>query len=311
MSETEIHGQILSRDELDALLRELAESRREEEERRSVFAVSASPNQALRYAPFRRGLDRFGAEYGKLLSSTYQKRIEWSIIGWDEVSLAELAETLLPFDRLVLFALEPSEELGYIVVSRPLFFGWLCLAYGGRTADRPLAVPERAYTRIERRFLARIVDEMLQQMNPLLRELLEVRARVVGVEEPRVLLETPETTLLASFDVQGFGGLGRVRMAFPTAPLKRCERPTGRLEARHRPSVRNAVLHMPVPVRVEVGEARLPLRRLATLRPGEVIPIEGAEDGSLLVRVGGEPKFKAVRGAVGRRLAVQIVERLE
>jgi flagellar motor switch protein FliM len=46
------------------------------------------------------------------------------------------------------------------------------------------------------------------------------------------------------------------------------------------------------------------------LQAGSVVPIDAASDGSLLVRVAGRPKFRAIRGALGQRLAVQLTERI-
>lgn len=311
MSETAAQGQILSREELDALLHELAQSQQEADEQKRVFSRSASPTaQSMPFAPLRKGVDRFAAEYAKALSSVYQRRVVWEIVGWDEIPFADVAEELLPLDRLVSFAVEPSEDLGYLVVSRPLAFQWLCLSYGGRTGTHANPVPERPYTRIEKRFLERIVAETLGQLNAALAELAPVRTRLIGIEEPRVLLENAEDALLVVFEVRGFGETAYVRLALPTGPLKRFETPRRRLEPRQRPGVRNAVLDVRVPLRVEVGSAEVALRDLASLQPGTLIPLSGPDDGSLIVRVGGAAKFKAMHGVVQGRLAVQVTERI-
>jgi flagellar motor switch protein FliM len=54
----------------------------------------------------------------------------------------------------------------------------------------------------------------------------------------------------------------------------------------------------------------LPLRRLASLQVGDLLPLEAADGEGLVVRVENEPKFRAERGSVGKRLAVQLLERL-
>jgi flagellar motor switch protein FliM len=67
---------------------------------------------------------------------------------------------------------------------------------------------------------------------------------------------------------------------------------------------------MPVAVRVEAGHAEVPLQQVAALQVGDVIPLERSDSRGLLVRVEEEPKYVAVRGAVGARLAVQLVKSL-
>lgn len=309
MSEPLTQGEVLSREELDALLNELERSRHEDDEHRRLFPASPGADPSIPFAPLERCLEEFAGEYAKTLSSLYQKRIDWEIIGWEVIPLAELAEALLPQDRVVVFASEPSGDPGYVVISRPIFFDWMCLAYGGRTGLRANPVPERPYTRIERRFLKRVVSEMLGEVTRFASDLTPMQVRVIGVDEPRVLLEGTESGLLVSFDVRGFGSFGRVRLVLPTGPLKRLEGPPRRTEPRPRHPIRDALLDMRVPVRVEAGTTDLPLARLARLQPGETVFLDGPEDGTLVVRVGGAGKFRAVRGTVGRRLAVQIVER--
>ena len=47
------------------------------------------------------------------------------------------------------------------------------------------------------------------------------------------------------------------------------------------------------------------------MQVGDVIEIDGRDDGALVLRIEGAAKFSALRGSSGARLAVQIVDRLK
>ena len=106
----------------------------------------------------------------------------------------------------------------------------------------------------------------------------------------------------------GFGEFARLRVALPDGILGR-ER-----EARPTPRGSNAVAERireaAVELRAEIGSAELKLGRLRELRCGDIVPLRASAQGALLVRVGGEAKFHATRGALGARLALRISERL-
>jgi flagellar motor switch protein FliM len=63
---------------------------------------------------------------------------------------------------------------------------------------------------------------------------------------------------------------------------------------------------VPVPLRVELGNADLTLAEIMDLRPGDVIRLDTAAHQPLPVYVGGRVRFRARPGALGNRLAVQI-----
>ena len=64
-------------------------------------------------------------------------------------------------------------------------------------------------------------------------------------------------------------------------------------------------------LRAEVGRAEITLGELGRLQPGDEIPLRAAAPEGYVVSIEGQPKFRAVRGSVGGRLAVQILERIE
>ncbi len=74
--------------------------------------------------------------------------------------------------------------------------------------------------------------------------------------------------------------------------------------------VEETVLDMALTFRAEIGSVEMSLRDFSNLAVGDLLPVAEVEGGELLATVAGIPKFHAIRGAVGRRLAVQLQDRV-
>jgi flagellar motor switch protein FliM len=306
MSEAEREECILSRDELDAILEGVAESRTA-----GRGAPFRADRDALQTSALVRALREFAEEQGRALSAVHQRSLEFSLMSWEPLGLAEFADSLLPEDRIVLLELEPGHALGCLLLGRPLFFGWMALAFGAPAALPRFQIPQRTYTRIEGRFLLRVAGELTAQLESTLSRRRPITVRTAEVVEPRLLPRQPgERFRVASFDVSGLGDICRMRLVLPEGLLERSSDGVGVDSASARSPIRERMLRMPLRLCVEAGNVELPLRQLASLRVGDVLPLEAADGDGLLVRVGDEPKFRAERGSVGQRLAVQLLERL-
>ena len=71
------------------------------------------------------------------------------------------------------------------------------------------------------------------------------------------------------------------------------------------------LLDMTVSLHAEIGSAQLPVRRVAALQAGDVIPLEPAEGGSILVRLENRPTYRALQGVMGSRLALQLIDEVK
>ncbi len=315
MSREGAQGELLTREELDALLVEAragaagadSSARLAEPFRRSAEPADEPPPKAPR---LRQVLEEVGIGWGKRLASRHQRRIACSLMAWEEVETRAFVETLPPGDRLVGFEAQPSAASGFVLVARPLAFSLLSLEFGGRRpSGHPL--PTRDYTRIERRFLRRVATEFLAGIEPRWRAWSPLELRVGGVHAPaEVPARSPGTLLLASFDVTGLGPVGRLRIGLPEAPLRLAAPSASETRAPAR-EIERSLRDLELTLRVELGSTELSLAELGALQPGDLIEIRRAVPDGFLVHIEGRPKFRAVKGTVGERLAVQVQERLE
>ncbi|RIL04902.1 MAG: hypothetical protein DCC71_12345 [Proteobacteria bacterium] len=308
MSEAAPALELLSREEIDALVEELSRARRDEGEARRLPGLAGADEGGARGAgrALRRALQQFARAQSRALASRFQRPIELRLLGVEELRAGDLAELLLPHDRIVVFGV--GESRGFAWIGRPLFFAWMRLALGARRELRAEPLPDRAPTPIELRFVRRIGAELLDHLGAAL----EGAAPLVldAIEDAAALRERRAARLaVASFDVDGFEEIGRLRIALPRA-LAVDAAPAARLARDDHAALARAVLDAPVVLSIEIGGAELPLLRIARLEVGALIPIDAPGDGLALVHVDGAPKFRARRGQLGPRLAIQIEERL-
>ena len=288
---------ILSREELAAIL---DDPRTRAGRDRLAIAETKRPR------PFARALTAFAQEQSRLAATVHQRPIRFELIRGTPVPVAEFAANLLPEDRAFALRIPGLQGGGVLVISRPLLFGWLAITFGS-PADLDVPIPVRRYTRIELRFLGRLVAELVAQLNRSLDELLPGRCEVGELLDPEVLPEVASPRLYAaSFEVTGLGEPAQLRIAFPEAWIDEVERGGATQSESDRLDPEN-LLAVPVDLRAEVGKAQITLREASELQGGDEIVLEGEADGAVVLRVAGKAKFKAVRGHAGNRAAVRIV----
>jgi flagellar motor switch protein FliM len=289
-------GAILTREELAAIL---GDSKLKAERDRLAVAATKRPR------PFARALTAWADEQSRLVATVHQRPIHFELVRATTMPVAEFAAGLVLEDRAFALRLAGMRGAGAIAIGRSLLFGWLTMAFGAPPAlDVP--VPLRGYTRIETRFLRRLVEELVGQLGRSLADVLPGRCEVGELLEPELLPEFLAPRLYsAAFEVAGIGELGRLRIAFPESWIDEIER-GAQLHNDEDTIGTEQLLNVPVELRAEVGRAELSIRQIGALEVGDEIPIDGYPDGTVLVRVAGKPRFKAVRGSAGTRAAIQI-----
>jgi flagellar motor switch protein FliM len=296
---------ILSREELDALLAEMP-SLLSERDAGTPDSVSRESDLELE-----RANELFGFEYGRALSNRHERVIHFALIGQREIEIAEVAELMLPTDLVGVFQIQPRGLTGLLLLSRPFFFEMICTLFGAGPNIKPIRPPTREYTRIERRFFMRIAKEMLAKLEEQWQALEPVTLAWVGMQGRSVIAKSEaRSALLATFDVRGFTESCRVRLAIPSEAFRKAgSAPTRPAESVAQPGV--SLLDVPIRLRAQVGTVELTLAEVGRLEVGQSIALDVPTDGSLTVRIGEREKFRGIAGTRGSRRAVQLQERIE
>lgn len=301
----EAEAEILSREELDALLAEMPGLLAE----RSAEAMGTGSRESD--LELERANEAFGLEYGRVLSNRHERVIQFSLIGQREIEIGELAELMLPTDVVGSFRVQPKGVGAAMLLSRPFFFQMLCVLFGASATIKPVRPPVREYSRIERRFYTRIVREMLDRLEEQWQTIAPLTLDWTGILSRAAIAESePLPALLATYDVKGFAETCRVRLAVPLDAFRRAGSAPAKL-VKAPASTGLSLSDVPIRLRAEIGTALLPLAEVGRLRVGQSIALEVPSDGLLTVRIGEQKKFRGVAGTRGGRRAVQLQERVE
>ncbi len=300
-----VDADILSREELDALLAEMPSLLAERD------AGEADPTSQESDLELERANELFGFEYGRALSNRHERVIQFVLIGQREIEMAEVAELMLPTDLAGVFQIQPRGLTGLMLLSRPFFFEMICTLFGAGANIKPIRPPTREYTRIERRFYMRIVKEMLAKLEEQWQGLEPVTLAWIGTQgRPLIAKSEVRSALLATFDVRGFSQTCRVRIAIPSEAFRKAgAAPVRAAKSAAQPAV--SLLDVPIRLRAQVGTVELTLGEVGRLEVGQSVVLDVPSDGSLTVRIGEREKFRGIAGTRGSRRAVQLQERIE
>jgi flagellar motor switch protein FliM len=305
MSEAVTSLELLSREEIGALVDELRRAREQEHETRRLPGLGDVTSDAGPGRTLRRGLERFAAAQSRALASRFQCRLELRLLEVEELRAGELADLLLAHDRLLGFS-TPSGGKGFVAIGRPLFFAWMRLAFGALSGLRAEPLPDRPPTPIELRFLRSTGAEMLTELAAALGTGLTPGS----AEDASALRDQRATRLIVGvFELSGLDEIGRIRIALPREILGDPALPM-RNAGESGSLLKQVVLDAEVAVTASAGTAIVPLARIATLSVGDTLAIDTVRDGLVTVTIDGTPKFRAQRGQLGSWLAIQVIERV-
>jgi flagellar motor switch protein FliM len=298
---------VLTREELEAVRAAVAASSVDDPRmRREAGATDA---QRFAWSPLARALRGFGEDTGRSLSTLFQRTLRFTLIDLRSLPADDFAASMLSTDSPVLLRFAPSGSAGAVLIGRTLLYGWLTLRFGGDVGEAPLFVPTRRYSRIETKQLLRGADELLARLPRALAPIVATELELGAPYEPELLAgEVAPRLWVASYEATGFGELGRLRVALPDSLFGRVKE--ARPAARDYAAIGERLHEMPVRISAEVGSADLTLRRVRDLCIGDVLVLKPSATDGVLVRVEGQPKFRAARGQLGPQAAVRITERL-
>lgn len=304
---SEVVGDILSREELDAIVSSFREG---EEAPAGSPGRAAAPATNWRSSTLARSLREYADYHGRSLSTVHQRPISLELVSIESQPAGHFSGAMLDTDLPAVIEFLPRGVFGSVLVGRTLAYGWLAMAYGAR-AGTELYVPPRAYSPTETRFLRRCIEQLVANLGENLGVSPSPRVACSDLVEPSLLPDLTAPRLrVASFDAVGFGEPARLRIAVPE---ELCAEPAGRRSVGGEGQDREMaakLLEIPIHLHAEIGWADIGLRALSKLEVGSVIEIDSRPGNEITVRLEDEAKFYAERGRSGERSAVRITEKL-
>lgn len=333
-------AEILSRDEINALLAVISDEAKDEAKDEGEPAPKerpARPDAQGRVRPYDfarpnklskdqlRTLqlmhESFARGIATSLSGYLRTFVEAEVVSTDAMLYEEFSRNVPNPGIMAIFALPPLEGSVMLEIGPDIGIAIIDRLLGG-----PGTLPKRAreLTELEQPVMRRIVDRVMSNLNEAWRHVVEVEPRFDQLElNPQFTQLAPpkDIVIVIGIELTLRGGRGRMNLCIPYDAIEpvvpklsahylfarsRKEAASEQSEA----IVENLRL-MPVPIRVILGRSAVTVRELVDLEVGDYISLETKRDALLTVLVGARAKFMGRPGRVGTRLAVELIRQAD
>jgi flagellar motor switch protein FliM len=307
-------NQILSQDEVDALLKGLdtgeVESDREPVEREGDYQTCDWNAQGRN---LRGNLPLFGLVNSRMaralkstLSGSLRKLVDVDPGQLEIIKFEEFQRSLPVPTSLHLFRMTPLRGMGLMVIESRLVFN-LVEAYFGGSGVGSTKVEGRDFTSIEKRIIEKVVAMAMTNMREAWEAVFPIKAEFVRSESnPLAINVVPpsEFLLCVKFEVALNESAGSITICIPYSSIQPIrEKLTGNYQVEDGEADRawiGAVMdHLQdteVEMSVDLGKTFLSVRELLNMKAGDILVLQKGVQGRLTAKVEGIPKFEGFAG---------------
>ncbi|USD65981.1 flagellar motor switch protein FliM [Vibrio sp. SCSIO 43136] len=318
---------LLSQDEIDALLHGVDDVEEEEVEELDVADDSAVSFDFSSQDRIVRGRmptlelinERFARHMRISLFNMLRKTAEVSINGVQMMKFGEYQNTLYVPTSLNMVRFRPLKGTALVTMEARLVFILVENFFGGDGRFHA-KIEGREFTPTERRIIQLLLKIVFEDYK-------EAWSPVMGVEfeyldsevNPSManIVSPTEVIVVSSFHIEVDGGGGDFHVVMPYSmvePIRELldagvQSDKMETDVRWSTALREEIMDVPVNFRVNLLEKDISLRDLMELRPGDIIPIEMPENATMFVEE--LPTYRVKMGRSADKLAVQVSEKIK
>ena len=321
-------SEVLSQDEVDALLRGVSEG--------EVETETDQPERGARVTPYDFAcqekkicgrlpmLDTINLKFSQLFRDTFsgmlQKEANMRVVSTDIVKFDEFQRSLPVPSSLHVFRMEPLHGQGLIVIESKLVFAVVDAIFGG-TGLWETKITGRDFSAIETRVAKKVVLGALEDLEKVWSPVRAVSTNYVRAEvDPRsAAIASPTDTVLATlFEIELGNISGSITICLPYTAIEpiipklktqfQSEKTVDQAWVRR---LRTKLLQTEVEMVAELGIADITPRQLFEFEPGDTIMLGNDITDSLSMKVEGIPKFKGFPSASRGAKAIRVTEIVE
>lgn len=317
-------AQILSQEEVDALLRGVTDGEIETETEEAVDESGIVSYDLTSQERIIRGrmptLDiinqRFTRLFRNSLSSTLRKVLDVSTVSTDTVKFGEFIKSLPVPASLHIFKMEPLRGFALFIAESKLVFALVDTFFGG-TGSVSMKIEGRDFTTIEQRMIKKVILMALEDLEKAWKPVHNVTISFVRSEvNPQFAAIVPPTDVVVVilFEIEMDQVSGTITVCLPYSTI---EPIIGKLKAGFQSDqlevdqlwikrLRERMLEAQVEVVVELGKARITSKDLVNFKVGDIVQLDNDVTDELTVKVEGVPKFRGYPGTMKGSKAVQV-----
>ncbi|MDY6908775.1 MAG: flagellar motor switch protein FliM [Thermodesulfobacteriota bacterium] len=319
--------QVLSQEEVDALLKGLSNGTIETEQaEEDLDQDGVRPYDLTSQDRIIRGRmptleiinDRYARLHRITLSSTLQRIIDITVTQKEMIKFGDFLRTLPVPTSLHILKMDPLRGHVLLVVESRLIFNLVDCFFGG-TGRSTFKIEGRDFTSIEQRVIHKVVRMALNDLEQAWKPVMPVRFEFVRSEvNPQFASIVPPTELVivVHYELELENLIGKIILCLPYSTIEPIR---SKLSASYQSDqlevdqewidrfVRR-LQEVPVEVVVQLGRATIKGRDLLQLHVGDVLVLDQDMQHPLRVFVEGVQKYKAAAGVHKGSLAIQIEE---
>ena len=262
--------------------------------------------------------ETFARQFGTILSTTLRESVQVGLASVEEVTYTEYIDKLPNPSLLVVLTLEPLPGAGIMQLPVPMAVAAVDRMLGGRGASD---LPDRPLSEIELGLVQSLVERLLRELAYSMESLTQLRPAVDRLEQNPQFAQVAapsEQAVLTTFEISLGEQSAQATLYIPAASLADpLEAAVSRRSYADQTQADTTLmveqltehlLDVPVEVSVTFNQVLATSAEIVGLTVGDVLGLGHPLSEPLTVSAGGVPRYQAVAGRRGKRLACQIVE---
>lgn len=307
--------QILSQDEVDALLKGISGGDIEEpEETIDEEALEFMPydfSKQERIVQFKMPAlevinDSFLRSTRSSLSSTLRRILDISSVPMELERFGAFVRTLPVPSSLQIFKMEPFRGMALFVIEPKLVFA-LVESFLGGSGLRNVRIEGRDFTAIEQRLIHRVVTLLISDLEKAWYTLHPIKVQYVRSEiNPQFakICEPEDVVIINRYEVDMDRAVGSITCCIPLSNLESVKTKLMTTYARDpseedinlKRALHQNVMNIPLEMKVELGSTLIPAGDIINLEKGDIIQLDKRKDDLLPCFVAGERKYMGSPG---------------
>ena len=272
-----------------------------------------------------RTLENLHDNFARLLSSTFSGAmravVDVDTAFVDQTTYAEFIMSLSNPSCSYQFTLGPTNGQAIIDFAMPVVFAFVDRIFGGKGSSQ--GVDARQLSQIEMGVIAKIVKRVVEDLEATWEPILRVEISDIELEtnpEFMQITAASEIVILLAFEVSSTNASGLVSLCYPFFTLESILPRLGqqtyvRQGRQNREETirqnRGRLTKTYMPITAELAAGRATFQELQEMQVGDVLKLDTEIDEPTVIYVSEEPKFIGRPGRVGRKNAVQIISAID
>jgi flagellar motor switch protein FliM len=263
--------------------------------------------------------ETFARQFTTVLSSTLRTIAHVTVTNIDQLTYDEYVRSTPNPTFLAVLATPPWTGTSLFQLPLKITLTAIDLLLGGHGKGAPV----RTLTDIELRLIRTLIDRAMAELSYAFNSVAEVHPQIARHESnPQFaqIAAPSEMMIVATFQIRINDAEGPATLCFPYTTLQPVldsfsgnlaqVLPTGDRARESAARLRRAVMEIPLDFRAEFPAISVTANRLASLQPGDVIPLGLSTSMPITGVVGGVPTFVVQPARKGKRLACQVLATL-